>query len=295
MCRKVSIIILMILLTVASSAQTTMWTIHLPYYGERVLYLDDTRMEADELSTVNLRVVYRYSAVIDTLENAKAESLMLLETGNNMTKYGSYEKFQMDSLMKARPELTVLTSALRVLSKKVFIPEDYHEAIYHDLSSGRESVIGRIVATDFSYEEPIPSFSWQLTDEMDSWCGYTVQKAVCSFRGRTYEAWFTFDIPVSAGPWKFCGLPGLILKVSDLDRHYRFEALSVSNQQKGSICRPRYAFQKTNRKDYQTAKAQILANYPLYQRYYNNGSGIVVSPPSNYQRKELRNDLIEKE
>ena len=295
MCRKVPVIISLLLLAVAASAQTTMWAIHLPYYGQRDLYLDDTRIEGDNLSPVNLRVVYRYTAVIDTLETTKTESLMLLETGNNLTKYGSYEKFQMDSLMKARTELTVGTSALRVLSKKVFIPEDYHEAIIHDLSSGKETVIGRIVATDFIYEEPIPAFSWQLTDEMDSWCGYTIQKAVCSFRGRTYEAWFTFDIPVSAGPWKFCGLPGLILKVSDLDRHYCFEALSVSNQQAGSISRPRYAFQKTSRKDYLTARAQILANYPLYQRYYNNGSGIVVSPPSSYQRKELRIDLIEKE
>ena len=295
MCRKVSLIILLILLTVASSAQTTMWTIHLPYYGGRNLYLDDTRIEADDLSSVNLRVVYRFTAVIDTLEKTKTESLMLLETGNNLTKYGSYEKFQMDSLMKARPELTVVSSALRVLSKKVFIPEDYHEAIFHDLARGRETVIGRIVATDFIYEEPIPSFSWHLTDELDTWCGYAVQKAICLFRGRTYEAWFTFDIPVSAGPWKFGGLPGLILKVSDTEQHYCFEAISVSNKTDRSISRPRYAFQKTNRKDYLKARAQILANYPLYQQYYNAGNGIVVSPPSNYKRKDLRNDLIEKE
>lgn len=53
------------------------------------------------------------------------------------------------------------------------------------------------------------------------------EKATTVFRGRTYEAWFTPDIPVSDGPWKFSGLPGLILEVHDSKNHYVFSCIGI--------------------------------------------------------------------
>jgi hypothetical protein len=53
------------------------------------------------------------------------------------------------------------------------------------------------------------------------------QKATCIFRGRNYEAWFAQGINVSEGPWKFNGLPGLILKITDSKQDYSFEAISI--------------------------------------------------------------------
>jgi len=46
---------------------------------------------------------------------------------------------------------------------------------------------------------------------------YNVTKAKVEFRGRKYEAWFSEEIPINAGPWKFFGLPGLILEVGSAD------------------------------------------------------------------------------
>ncbi|MEG1650143.1 MAG: GLPGLI family protein, partial [Rikenellaceae bacterium] len=43
--------------------------------------------------------------------------------------------------------------------------------------------------------------------------------------GREYEAWFTTEIPISEGPWKFYGLPGLIAKLHDKQKHYSFELI----------------------------------------------------------------------
>jgi GLPGLI family protein len=57
--------------------------------------------------------------------------------------------------------------------------------------------------------------------------GYKSQKAKTSYGGRNYEAWFTTQIPIPDGPYKFCGLPGLIIKISDSKNHYVFELTDV--------------------------------------------------------------------
>ncbi len=61
--------------------------------------------------------------------------------------------------------------------------------------------------------------------------GYKCQRATCRFRGRDFEAWFAPSIPVKRGPWKFQGLPGLILKVYDKDKLYTFEAIGLETRQ----------------------------------------------------------------
>jgi GLPGLI family protein len=50
--------------------------------------------------------------------------------------------------------------------------------------------------------------------------GYNCIKATGIFRGAKITAWFTKDLPYSAGPFKFYGLPGLILDVREDDKGY---------------------------------------------------------------------------
>ena len=57
-------------------------------------------------------------------------------------------------------------------------------------------------------------FEWKLTQNKKIVLGYECQEAIAEFRGRKYTAYFTPEIPVQNGPWKFHGLPGLILEVS---------------------------------------------------------------------------------
>lgn len=69
---------------------------------------------------------------------------------------------------------------------------------------------------------------WTLNDEFKIISGYNCQKATVNFRGRTYEAWFTTEIPLPYGPWKLGGLPGLILEAYDLSKAVLFNATKVT-------------------------------------------------------------------
>ncbi|WP_421919146.1 GLPGLI family protein [Marinifilum sp.] len=65
--------------------------------------------------------------------------------------------------------------------------------------------------------EPLNCINWKLDNDSKSILNYQCSKATCSFRGREYVAYFTRELPFKAGPWKFHGLPGVILEVSSTD------------------------------------------------------------------------------
>uniref|UniRef100_UPI002587EFBD GLPGLI family protein n=1 Tax=uncultured Chryseobacterium sp. TaxID=259322 RepID=UPI002587EFBD len=56
---------------------------------------------------------------------------------------------------------------------------------------------------------------WKIFPDKQKIGEFNAQKATTSFGGRQWTAWFTVDIPFQDGPYKFCGLPGLIVKIED--------------------------------------------------------------------------------
>ena len=81
----------------------------------------------------------------------------------------------------------------------------------------------------FKYSEPIPAFQWKIEGKDSVIAGYHCQAATTSLRGRRWRAWFTLDIPVSDGPWKLCGLPGLILRATDEQGYFDFDCTGVAS------------------------------------------------------------------
>ncbi len=70
-------------------------------------------------------------------------------------------------------------------------------------------------------------FDWQLQEGDTIVCEYTCHKAVATFRGRTWTVWYTLDLPYNDGPWKFCGLPGLVLHAYDSEGCFRFNCIGI--------------------------------------------------------------------
>lgn len=76
----------------------------------------------------------------------------------------------------------------------------------------------------YSYEEERP-LNWKIESETRKIGEYKVQKAETDFGGRKWTAWFTTDLPYQDGPYKFGGLPGLIVKVEDDKGDYSFDLM----------------------------------------------------------------------
>ncbi len=76
-------------------------------------------------------------------------------------------------------------------------------------------------------EPSLPKIKWTVSKQFKKIGSYNAQKASAEFRGRTYEAWFTTEIPVPTGPWKLHGLPGLILEAADASKKYKYVFQSI--------------------------------------------------------------------
>lgn len=79
----------------------------------------------------------------------------------------------------------------------------------------------------FSVEDDWVEIDWQISKGIKNILGYSCQKAIGNFRGRTYTVWFTKEITTPYGPWKLFGLPGLILEAEDTFGRFKFIAKKV--------------------------------------------------------------------
>lgn len=80
---------------------------------------------------------------------------------------------------------------------------------------------------NFIYTEPLVQKEWQLVEGDTTILGYSCKKAVGTFRHRTWNVWYAPDIPISEGPWKLDGLPGMILRAVDTKEQFYFDCIGV--------------------------------------------------------------------
>lgn len=92
----------------------------------------------------------------------------------------------------------------------------------------------------FITTDTLGAIDWVLHAERRKLGDYECRRATGVFAGREYEVWYAPDIPISSGPHKLAGLPGLILDARTTDDRvqYRFVALELSPHTPGVIRMP---------------------------------------------------------
>lgn len=98
---------------------------------------------------------------------------------------------------------------------------------YMDQDEGLFAETRDFMSRTFRITGEQPAYAWKLSGEQSEFLGYMVQKATAVQDSSTIDAWFTPEIPVSAGPGLFGGLPGMILVVSVDDERIVYSAKEV--------------------------------------------------------------------
>lgn len=213
---------LFILICLISHTPVKAQTVRLPY--------DPTPAKIPEYKTLDtaiVRVKYRMLAVNDTSDlGNKKENLMILQIGSKMSRYADYYKIISDSLKYA---LAVKKEAESVVNEKVinFMAGTLPINVFKHPDKEKIVTIDRVPFNTYMYEEELEAPEWRLEFDTSEVCGYVCQKATATFFGRNYTAWYAPEIAINEGPWKFIGLPGLILKVEDDRGHYSFECVAI--------------------------------------------------------------------
>lgn len=117
------------------------------------------------------------------------------------------------------------------------------------------------------YKEPVSDFDWELQGDTMTIEGLLCQKAICEFGGRTWVAWFSPDLAFSSGPYKFQGLPGLIVSVHDTQDHWKFKIREIERPEAGYVVPMDFfdTFKTTDKEDFFRDKHYYQDNYTEIQ------------------------------
>lgn len=198
-------------------------------------YVRSATGQREKISDANIRIRYAFNA-----ENINDKSTWIdegqLKIAPDMTDYSSFfVEVNEDSLANwfdthSRDAAYPPARWIKGFRPDYWIEYQYSQITTKDGVLTEWATMPRELDTEnLYYTENLPLFNWQIGTDMATICGYECIKAICHWRGRDFTAWFTPDIPVEYGPWKFGGIPGLIMKVSDKDGIYTFEAVAVEN------------------------------------------------------------------
>lgn len=84
----------------------------------------------------------------------------------------------------------------------------------------------------YHYNESQDMLEWHLKADTLRIANLFCQRADVRFGGRDWVAWFAPEIPIPDGPYKFCGLPGLIVSIADTKGYWRFDLTNIRNVEK---------------------------------------------------------------
>lgn len=177
------------------------------------------------LDSANFRFTYELTFVSDPSKpNTKQTNQLILLVGNKFSKFFPEHPTIKTEKKSKHADGAAMTSGGGLAGTEVF----------KNFSTKTETITTILFGSTnvYIYEENIPDIKWTILPDKKEIYSYQCQKATTTFLGRSYEAWFTTEIPINNGPWKFGNLPGFILAVEDIQKHYIFNCIEIQPLQK---------------------------------------------------------------
>ncbi len=237
---------------------------------KKIFPLEKFSVQYNVVDTADLEIVYAH-AMFDPVLKQKELRHDILAIGNNrQSMFISYGYYQIDSVANAKNGELESFNEERERFRK-YDASGKSGQILKNFKTDVSCFHGIIFGQSYQYEEPIPEINWELTDGTKEILGYECHKATARWRGRDWTAWYS-DIPFSDGPWKFTGLPGLILGLEDATGEHRFQAIGIKKDNYPFGFRRKSKPIKTKRekfeamqKDHKLNACKTLANSGLVQ------------------------------
>ena len=171
----------------------------------------------------NNRFIYEYKFVSDsTKKDVVASEMMFLDITKNSSKYYSREVYVQDSIMRADLEKQMKAGVSNFNIKRNDAKGKVRYKVTKDYQKNKTFLNVRIGSDSYKVLED-RALDWKILPEKEKIGNWEAQKATTEFGGRKWTAWFCEEIPLSDGPYKFKGLPGLIVKISDADNSHVME------------------------------------------------------------------------
>lgn len=231
------------------------------------------------------KVTYNLSFQLDSTNvDSRKSELMILYLGEDFSKYLSRAK--------------TIANPIVIQGNSGHTSRDALTSFYYEIIKERDKdsllYLYRVHKTEdrFVYEESKNQFNWQIQEETKVIEGYPVQKATTSFAGRDYTAWFTSEIPIADGPYKFNGLPGLILEIKDSQGYWEFEFVGLeklSPEIDYKLDLRQYA--KTTREDLE----KLVFRYRSFPLGYSNNPNVNIDPELEKHYREVFGEILRKE
>ena len=214
--------------------------------------------KGDTIDKALITVFYDCKFMTDTTTKQYVEYIADLEIGINYSKFYGHKLYVIDSLC-SNQEFIDSKKARQTIHK--YYRNEYswtfNDALYTRYADKSNMMSSRFIEIDYIYESNAPKFDWTIVDSTKIILGYNVQKAVCTHNGRDYEAWFSTEIPISSGPWKFYGLPGLIFSIKDTKEEYVYNIRGVSRQKRQRLF-PQYDYIRISEEQYNELRVQAI-------------------------------------
>lgn len=257
-------------------------------FSQKIIVLDSTKWLCQ----------YNYEFWQDsTSENSLSYSQMFLQIGSHVSKFTNVTNFLSDSIFYNNIEgdrwvtQDLIANATRGSIGNIMA--SYH--VYKNYPKKGHSLLKVYDEKFYLIEEPM-QMKWVLEDNKDSVIlGYNCRKAYSAYAGRDYIAWFTTQIPISEGPYKFNGLPGLILKISDSKNQHCF---TISSIKKVKYFQP-ITFSLLNYNDITPGEYIKMMKNKMVRLYGTLQGGMVTFDSEESKAKSLhglkvKNNFIEK-
>ena len=166
----------------------------------------------------NLRFFYELEFKKDSTSNDLKRDSYILDVTKKEQKFYNYEFLKNDSIQKAKN------------SDYIFSYPNLAIRLIHRKNKSFESYFSE--TPQYYFQKTSDKQNWNIESEKKKIGNYTVQKATTNFGGRNWVAWFTSEIPLNFGPYKFYGLPGLILEIYDTKQNFKFTFKGNENLRK---------------------------------------------------------------